>query len=169
MKNLLFLFLTSMLLFSCGSNDSKEEVVYQTERDTALVAANPDTSAKIINNKIFWSVQPNVQNEKRQLQKPATVAINTFAPQQLVDSLNNIFPDMQLVFRKIGHDTLYARIPQSSRLTNNIGDTGAENYLATVVFNLTELPGIKYVSLFFLPGNHAEPGVYSRDDFKKMQ
>ncbi len=169
MKNLLLLFLMSMLLFSCGSNDSKEEVVYQTERDTAVVKDNPDTTVKIINNKIFWSVQPNTQSDKRQLQKPATVAISTFAPQQLVDSLNNIFPDMQLVFRKIGHDTLYARIPQSMRLTDNIGDTGAENYLATVVYNLTELPGIKYVNLFFLPGNHAEPGVYSRDDFKKMQ
>lgn len=170
MKNLLFLFLMSILLFSCGSdNDSKEEVVYQTERDTAVVADNPDTTVKIINNKIFWSVQPNAQNEKRELKKPSTVAINTFAPQQLLDSLNYIFPDMQLVFKKIGHDTLYVRMPQSTRLTNNIGDTGAENYLATVVFNLTELPGIKYVNLSFSPGNHAEPGVYSRDDFKKMQ
>ena len=170
MKNLLFLFLVSVLLFSCGSdNDSKEEVVYQTERDTAVVADNPDTTVKIINSKIFWSVQPNMQNEKREMKKPATVAINTFAPQQLLDSLNTIFPDMQLVLNKIGHDTLYVRMPQSTRLTNNIGDTGAENYLATVVYNLTELPGIKYVNLNFIPGNHAEPGVYSRDDFKKMQ
>ncbi|MEO7046032.1 MAG: GerMN domain-containing protein [Ferruginibacter sp.] len=169
MKNLLFLFLMSIILFSCGSNDSKEEVVYQSERDTALVAANPDTSVKIINDKIFWSVQPNAQNEKRELKKPATVAISKFAPQQLVDSINNIFPGMQLVFNKISHDTLYVRMPQSARLTNNIGDTGAENYLATVVYNLTELPGIKYVNLFFTPGDHAEPGVYSRDDFKKMQ
>ena len=159
----------SIILFSCGSNDSKEDVVYQTERDTALVAANPDTTVKIINDKIFWSVQPNAENEKRELKKPTTVAINTFAPQQLVDSINNIFPDMQLVFNKISHDTLYLRMPQSTRLTNNIGDTGAENYLATVVYNLTELPGIKYVNLFFTPGDHAEPGVYSRDDFKKMQ
>ena len=169
MKNLLFLFLITIILFSCGSNDSKEEVVYKTERDTALVAANPDTSVKIINNKLFWSVQANAQNEKRELKKPSTVAINTFAPQQLVDSLNNIFADMQLIYKKIGHDTLYISMPKSTRLTNNIGDTGAENYLATVVYNLTELPGIKYVNLDIAPGNHAEPGVYSRDDFKKMQ
>ena len=171
MKNLLFLLLISILLFSCGSdNDSKdEEVVYQTERDTAVVADNPDTTVKIINNKIFWSVLPNAQNEKRELKKPATAAINTFAPQQLLDSLNYIFPDMQLVLSKTGHDTLYVRMPQSTRLTNNIGDTGAENYLATVVYNLTELPGIKYVNISFSPGNHAEPGVYSRNDFKQMQ
>ena len=171
MKNLLFLLLAGTLLFSCGSNDDSkdEETIYQTERDTAIVAENPDTTVKIINNNIFWSVQPNVQNEKREMKKPATGAINNFAPQQLLDSLNYVFPDMQLILNKVGHDTIYVRMPQSSRLTNNIGDTGAENYLATVVYNLTELPGIKYVNLNFIPGNHAEPGVYSRNDFKKMQ
>ncbi|MEO6757402.1 MAG: GerMN domain-containing protein, partial [Ginsengibacter sp.] len=168
MKNLLFLFMMSIFLFSCGSdNDSKEEVVYKNERDTAVVADNPDSTLKIINSNIFWSVQPNAQNEKRELKKPATVAINTFAPQQLLDSLNYVFPGMQLVLNKVSHDTLYVRMPQSTRLTNNIGDTGAENYLATIVYNLTELPGIKYVNLNFAPGNHAEPGVYSRHDFKK--
>lgn len=167
-NNFLFIFL-SILLFSCGSNNSNEDVEYKTERDTASVAANPDTTIRIINNKIFWSIQPNAQNEKRELVKPSTKGINNYAPQQLVDSLNNIYPDIQLVLRKVGHDTIYVRIPQSLRLTENIGDTGAENFLATIVYNLTELSGIKYVNLFFLPGSHAEPGIYTRDDFKLPQ
>jgi hypothetical protein len=54
-------------------------------------------------------------------------------------------------------------------LANEIGNTGAENYLASTTFTLTELKNIKYVNIAMKPGDHAEPGVYSRDDFKRLR
>ncbi|MEO6894444.1 MAG: hypothetical protein ABI136_05360, partial [Ginsengibacter sp.] len=61
------------------------------------------------------------------------------------------------------------KIPDSQKLTNQIGDTGAENFLASATFTLTEMPGIHFVYIDMQTGDHAEPGVYSRDDFKNLR
>jgi len=83
--------------------------------------------------------------------------------------INNNFPDIHLDLVKISHDTIYVKIPDSKKLANEIGDTGAENYLASATFTLTELKNIKFVNIAMQPGDHAEPGVYSRNDFKRLR
>ena len=64
---------------------------------------------------------------------------------------------------------MFISIPESEYLTQRIGSTGAENFMATTTFTLTEMRGIKYVSYDFTEGDHASPGVYSRKDFKNLQ
>ena len=44
-------------------------------------------------------------------------------------------------------------------LTNQIGDTGAENYLASATYTLTEMKDIHFVNIDMKAGDHAEPGV----------
>ncbi len=43
-----------------------------------------------------------------------------------------------------------------------MGTTGADDYMSTTTFTLTELRGIKYVNFAFEEGDHAVPGTYSR-------
>ena len=58
-------------------------------------------------------------------------------------------------------------IPHSEMLTERIGSTGAEIYMASATRSLTELKGIKYVNYDFEEGDHATPGVYNRNSIFK--
>ena len=50
-------------------------------------------------------------------------------------------------------------------LTERMGSTGADAFLAAATFTLTEYDNLKFVNFIFEPGDHAEPGLYSRETF----
>jgi len=156
-------------IFGCNSNDNKkEQTINETVTDTVSSTSSSDTARTIINRTMIWSVQPEgAENEK--LQAPQNIKLDTLSSTRLVELINSNYPDIHLDLVKISHDTIYVKIPDSKKLANDIGDTGAENYLASATFTLTELKGIKFVNITMQPGNHAEPGVYSRDDFKRLR
>lgn len=156
--------------FGCHSNENKnEDVIYQSERDTAASVTPEDSSFTIINRPSLWTVEMETHPESEKLKKPSNEEIHSFSPSQLIDTLNNAFTDIQLHLIKQSHDTLYVSIPQSKKLTQELGNTGAENYMASIVYNLTELKNVKFVNFQFTAGDHAEPGVYSREDFKRLR
>ena len=66
---------------------------------------------------------------------------------------------------KINFDTVFIVIDNSDYLTQQMGTTGADEYLAKLTFTVTELEGINFVDLNFLEGDHAVPGTYERTDF----
>jgi hypothetical protein len=70
---------------------------------------------------------------------------------------------------KISGDTIYTIIKDSKYLTDGIGTTGAEVYLADVVLNLTEVPGIKYVNIDLEEGSHMQPGTWNKENFVKYK
>lgn len=157
------------LIFGCNSGDNKkEETIHETVTDTVTASASSDTAKTIVNHTMIWSVQPQGANNEK-LQAPQNVKLDTLSSTKLVQLINNNFPDIHLDLVKISHDTIYVKIPDSKKLANEIGDTGAENYLASATFTLTELKNIKFVNIAMQPGDHAEPGVYSRDDFKRLR
>jgi hypothetical protein len=166
---LIFAVIVLSFFFGCHSNDQKkEETVHVTPIDTVSASVSGDTARTIVNPSMIWTVESgNSQNEK--LKGPEKVLIDTFSSHQLIDLLNKNFPDIQLDLVKISNDTIYVKIPDNKRLANEMGNTGAENYLASTTFTLTELKNIKYVNIAMKPGDHAEPGVYSRDDFKRLR
>ena len=47
-----------------------------------------------------------------------------------------------------------------------MGCEGDQAYLAEVTHSLTELKGIEVVEFSFEDGDNAQPGVYTRADFK---
>src|SRR5690242_12751368 len=129
---------------------------------------NADSMRTIVNRSLIWSVQPGA-TDKEKLKAPDSAQLKSYSYSQLIDLLNQNYPEIQMNFKKISHDTIYVKIPHSQKLTNQIGDTGAQNFLASVTFTLTEIPNIHFVNIEMKSGDHAEPGVYSRDDFKSLQ
>ena len=91
---------------------------------------------------------------------------DTLSPEAVVAFLNNKWPHVQLVMIKTSGDTLFIRIPQSAYLTQQMGSSGPTAYFAESVYNLSEIPGIHYVSFDFEEGDHAQPGTFNRDSFK---
>jgi hypothetical protein len=159
-----------LLMMSCNSSENKnEEVVHETVFDTASANIDEDSARRVINRPSLWTVefQGNTQVEK--LKKPADTKLEALSATQLINALNENFSDVQLHYSKISHDTIYVTIPDSKKLTQEMGSTGAYNYMAASVYNLTELKNVKYVNFDFKEGDHAGPGVFSRDDFKKLR
>ena len=76
-----------------------------------------------------------------------------------------LFRSILLEKTGIKKDTLQLKIANSDFLTNQMGSSGPDQYLAQAVINLTSVPGIKYVQIDFKEGSHASPGVWSRKDF----
>lgn len=98
--------------------------------------------------------------------KIRSMPIESLTPNKLIDLLNSKYtPSVTLEFDKISNDTVYVRIPNSTVLTQQMGSHGAYDYMITSTFTLTELKGIEYVNFRFEWGDHAGPGVYSRDYF----
>lgn len=146
MKNTIILLSGLFFLYSCGSSDSEAETLPVPE----------------IN---MWSIdQDSVGNlTKAQILAPD---MDTLSSATVITYLNNNNPSIKLEFNKQSGDTLFLRIPDATFLTQQMGSSGPEVYMAEVVYNCTELPGIKFITLDFKEGDHAEPGTFNRESFK---
>ena len=89
---------------------------------------------------------------------------DTLTPEKLIYLINKYRVQGKIIldFVKVSRDTIYVAIKESTYLTQNMGTTGADDYISTTVYTLTELKNIKYVSFNFSEGDHARPGTYSR-------
>lgn len=171
MKNKIIIsFFLSAVIFGCNSNDNKNEnVTKEIVPDTiTTITHSPDSMQTIINDSPIWKVEQGMEG-KEKLMKPQTIILDTLSSSTLVQMINDNFPDIKLELVKVSHDTLYVKIPESLKLTDQIGDTGAENYLASVTFTLTETKNIKFINFNFIGGEHAMPGVFSRENFKTLR
>ncbi len=160
------------VILSCNSNDNKrEEVSQETINDTLSQSDNAfeaDSARTIINRPMIWIVDQE-STGKEKLKKPDNVRLDTFSSVHLIQLINNNFPDIHLYLVKSSHDTVYVKIPDSKKLTQEMGSTGAENYMASATYTLTELKNIKFVNFALKEGDHAGPGVFSREDFKRIR
>jgi hypothetical protein len=79
------------------------------------------------------------------------------------DAARTDFPRINL--RNIEQQTANVEIVNDRYLTQDMGSSGAQDYLAEVTYTLTENPGIKSVNFIFQAGDHAMPGIYGRESF----
>lgn len=80
-----------------------------------------------------------------------------------MDKLREESPKVRL--QKVDRQTADIEIENDQLLSENMGSSGAQGYLASVTFTLTENPGIKSVNIIFSAGEHAMPGKYNRSSF----
>ncbi|MEO9211393.1 MAG: hypothetical protein ABI208_09860 [Ginsengibacter sp.] len=168
LKSILSLLFISFFFVGCNSGNGSEEVIHETVKDSAVPHSEVPT-VTISNKPSLWSVEMQPNSPKDKLQKPIDASIETLSAPQIIDIINEKYSEVNLHFTKISHDTIFLSIPESARLTNQMGSTGAYNYMATVVYNLTELKTLKFIKFDFKEGDHASPGVYSREDFKSLR
>lgn len=168
---LFLIFAIAFFFGACNSNQDdtvKTPPEVETSDTVTTIENNADSMKTIVNRSMIWSVQPEGANNEK-LKAPDSVQLKTYSYSNLINLLNQNYPEIQMIFKKISHDTIYVKIPDSKNLTNGIGDTGAQNFLASATFTLTELPNIHFVNIEMKSGDHAEQGVYSRNDFKSLQ
>lgn len=159
-------------LISCHSDSTQnagpEVIIEDTVRDKLYDAA-ADSAVIIKNSPDIWTADFESTTNTFKIHKPTNARLDTLSANTLIASINNNWDSVHLDFIKVSHDTIYVNIPNSEKLTEGLGNTGAENYMATTTFSLTEIKGIKYVNYDFKTGDHSSPGVYSRADFKNFK
>jgi len=163
-------FFISIALLSGCSSDNKEKNVSPDVviEDTVFDSPPPaeDSALHVKNQTLLWHVD---EARGLKLHKPELGGIDTMSAKNLIQIINANYDSIYLDYVKISHDTVYVHIPHSEMLTERIGSTGADMYMASTTWSLTELKNIKYVNYDFEEGDHASPGVYSRNNFKNFQ
>ncbi len=151
----LLLLLLMIVLIGCNSADV--EKIDNNSVTESIRVAPEDIFA--------WSVNPD----------SATTTKNTMLPyhylqvDSLIRGLNARFPEILLQKERQSNDTLYTRIEQAEHLTQRMGSSGPDMYFAAAFFNLTAVPGIRYVKIDMQQGDHAGPVLLRPEDYKNYK
>jgi len=159
--------IAALVLISCNANrDEADEPVVESSvlpDSTVVYTPSSDTGYEVVtvNPYYVWEVNAG----KKTLRKnPEFTEVNVNAD-SVINGLNRQYEQIRLEKTGIKEETIHLKIANSNYLTNQSGTTGAAQYLAQAVINLTAVPGIKYVHIDFKEGSHAAPGTWSRKDF----
>lgn len=167
------IFLNIIFAFSACSSDSAtdedgaEVHIEDTVHD--VVIAGTDTSMMVKNSPFLWRADFEDASNTYKISKPIVARPDSLSGEHMVTLINNDWDSILVKYIKTSQDTVYLDIQNSEYLTQRIGSSGAENFIATTTYSLTELTGVKYVNFKFKAGDHATPGVYKRSDFKSME
>ena len=163
MKRILLLAAIAAVI-SCNANKEKanKSLSIETIKDSATVEPtlqyNPESKLYV------WKA--NFDYTKVQNLTLQQAILNT---DSLIKGLNERYENVFLQKDRISGDTLYTFIDDSQYLSNQMGSTGAEVYIADVVLNLAEVPGVKYVAIKMEEGSHAQSGIWTKENFEQYK
>lgn len=163
MKKILFAVTIAALFIACNTKQPDKKMV---DADTAALNTIADSNNLKADAHYLWSADLAPQSGVI-MKRLRPVAADSLTQTNIIQMLNETYPEIPLRFTKSSNDTLFVKISNSTYLTQQMGSSGPEVYLADVTYNFTEIPGINYVSILFKAGDHASPGIYSRTDFVK--
>jgi ABC-type glycerol-3-phosphate transport system substrate-binding protein len=150
MKNYIAIFIITLAAAACGNNKADQPGGDGQDTLTAIYS---------------WEATLNDSTGKLVVNKKEEPGPDSLTALSVIAFLNKKNPNVQLQFLKLSGDTLYLSIPDAHYLTRQMGSTGPVVFFAESVYNLTEIPGIRYVNYDFAEGDHAQPDVLNRDSF----
>jgi hypothetical protein len=151
-----------LLLLSCTNNTAHEP-----ETETTVLPPSASDSATVgpeLTDRMQYFVW-DVNSDAKTIRQNPKLRPQYYSVDTLLMGLNERYPRILLEKKRIGHDTLYTEIKDAMYLTDQMGSSGAEEYLAQAVINLTSVNGIRYVRIDFTEGSHASPDVWGREAF----
>jgi hypothetical protein len=163
MKKTIVLVAIACIVITCGQPKEKEDVPAAQTNEEAFapeqpVLYNPETQLYI------WKLDYNYSKQENPAASKDMRNIDS-----LIKGLNERTENVFLQKDTLRADTLYTYIKDSKYLTEQMGTTGAEVYIADVVLNLTEAPGVTVVSIKMETGSHAESGTFTKKNFAKFK
>ena len=94
------------------------------------------------------------------------------SPADLVEAINDRFRELNPMYESPGlalegieGDAVVVSLARAEVVTEQMGSTGAQCYMAGVTFSLTSVEGVDHVRFEFKEGSHGAPGRYDRADF----
>ena len=155
MIRFLFIILSAVILLSCGEHKKEAPAENVPVSEHFTWAPSLDDSSGVL-----------------KMTESEPIPDDSLSISYMLNYLNHHlrFQDTTLLHLELvkqSGDTIFVHIPDPFHLTQSSGSTGAEEYMATMIYNLTEIPGIKYVHFDFEEGDHAQPGLYARDSLQQ--
>jgi len=164
MKKIIYIILMASFM-ACNTKEKEPENITILEQETDSVVVEETKLSFNPESKLYvWKSSPDYTKTKN-----PQLSNNMLNADSLIKGLNELNENVLLQKIKISGDTVYTEIKNSQFLTESMGSTGAEMYVADVVLNLTEVPGIKYVNIQLVEGSHMQPGTWAKDNFKKFK
>lgn len=157
-SNYIILLLSGLLMFSCRYD--REQDRESSTVDTTTFSDEDDQGKEygpIWSYDAVGDTLALVDSSRGQLAIP-----------DLIQVMNIQYKDMvSIELVEQVQDSVFVRIDSATYLTQQMGSTGARAYMAEVTYTLTEADHIQYVIFDFTEGDHAGPGVYTRESFGK--
>lgn len=152
-----------MITAICSCNGKKSDNTV-TKTDTTMINHTDSVATTTTDTRYFWT--SDWDNKKGlTMKKTDPISPDSMTAGDFIKKLNDIYPEIILRLSEIRKDSIFVTINNSRYLTQRIGSSGAQAYLAEVTYNLTELENINFVDIRFKEGDHASPGTYTRLDF----
>lgn len=164
----IFIGLLVLILLGVGCNrSSQREDTQQEEPDSGLMdsAQMPEQPFVYRPADALWEYQLDSTTQDFKPVKLRAIAPDSLTAQRVETIVNNTWPNVQINYLQTSADTAYIEIPESLVLTQQMGTAGAKQFLVSTTYSFTELPNVQYVAFDFEEGDHAVPGVYSRDSW----
>ncbi len=117
----------------------------------------------------YWYILESKNN--RYLVKGAKMDDCKKSPELLIKKLNKSYNEFlpKIIYIGTFSDTIKITFSPVEIYLNQLGSSGTKEYLAAIVYTLTENKQIEYVNVDIKEiGEHGKPGVYSRDNFKDL-
>jgi hypothetical protein len=163
MKRILLLAVITAVV-SCNAN--KEEAIKSSSIETIEDSATVEPTLQYNPESKLYVWKANFDYTKVQNPTLQQAILNS---DSLIKGLNERYENVFLQKDRISGDTLYTFIDDSQYLSNQMGSTGAEVYIADVVLNLAEVPGVKYVAIKMEEGSHAQSGIWTKQNFEQYK
>lgn len=161
MKNKLWI-IGIIFLISCNNDAPSDK---ENTEDTILTG----DAALFPPERLPWVSDFDTIRNEFYLKQQRKINPDSLTAENLINDLNAAWENVKLVLLKTSNDTLYVSIPDSEFLGQQMGSAGAQAYMASTTYNLTELKNIKYVNYTMEAGDHASPGTYSRESFENYR
>lgn len=97
----------------------------------------------------LWEAGLNDSTGLLQMKKIISPVVDSLSVASVTGYINGDDSNIQLEYVKTSGDTVFLKILDAEYLTQRMGSSGPTMYLAGVVYNFTEIPGIKYVNFDF--------------------
>jgi hypothetical protein len=157
------LLITGMIFFISCNNEAPADK--ENVEDTIMT----DDISLFPPDRLPWVSDFDTIKNEFYLKQQRKVNPDSLTAETLINDLNAAWENIRLVLVKSSNDTLYVSIPDSEFLGQQMGSAGAQAYMASTTYNLTELKGVKYVNYDMQPGDHVSPGTYSRKSFENYR
>lgn len=150
--------MSGILLYSCQFSREEDNVEDESGfMDTLDTGMAENTQ----NGDMIWSYDPAADTLKR----VDTVQVH-YAITDLVDIMNTKYHGrVRLETTAQYGDSVFVKIDSAVFLTQQMGSAGARAYLAEATYTLTESDSVAVVVFDFKEGDHAVPGIYTRETF----
>jgi hypothetical protein len=158
-KQIVTIWIFLLLVSAC--NEGQKDRSIAGNLDTAVYTLTP--SPKDYNEEYaLWAYQFDTLSREFKPVKLKRFNGDSLTPQSIEAIVNKTWLKVQIQYLRTSHDTVFITIPYSEVLTQQMGSTGAEEFMVSTTYSFTELKGIKYVAYDFELGDHASPGIYQR-------